>query len=286
MNASGSRSRWLGPSPRLPARRIASLVPSLTEAVFVLGGGNLLVARTDWCVSPAEGVAGIEIVGGTKNPDVARLLEIGPDVVLANREENTRRRVEALAEHLPVCLTDPRGPDDVPALWEELGAVTGATDAGTAHAGEVRSELAAARAAAGDGSPLHFVYWVWKDPWMAAGHDTYISRLLEAAGLVNALPSAATRFPRVDPHAVEGRVAHLLSSEPYGFVLPRDAEALGPVVSREGSGCHLTGGSVVLTVDGQLYGWYPGRTAGALRAAVSLRLELTEQREGPCESTR
>ena len=71
--------------------RIVSLVPSLTEALFALGLGPRLVGVTDWCVHPAAAVAHLPKVGGTKNPSLARVLELGPDLVIANREENRER---------------------------------------------------------------------------------------------------------------------------------------------------------------------------------------------------
>ena len=69
-----SRSVWMGPEAKLPARRIISLVPSLTEAVFQIGAGGRLAARTEFCVRPAEGAPSVEAVGGTKNPRVERIL--------------------------------------------------------------------------------------------------------------------------------------------------------------------------------------------------------------------
>ncbi len=282
MSGAAGRSRWLGRRPRLPAVRLASLVPSLTEAVFELGRGGSLVARTEWCVSPAGEVDAVEAVGGTKNPDVARLLELAPDVVLANREENTRRRILALAEQVPVWLTDPHGPGDVPELWTELGVITGEPERGSARAEEARTALAAvvAEAEAQEGPAPRFVYWVWRDPWMAAGHDTYISRLLEAAGLANALPPAAHRFPHVSPGAIVTPAVHLFASEPFAFELPRDLEALGTAEAVGEAVYSLPGGSLALLVDGQLFSWYPGRTAAALSAAAKLARELGRRLPG------
>ncbi|HEX8432720.1 MAG TPA: helical backbone metal receptor, partial [Longimicrobium sp.] len=76
--------------------RIVSLCPSLTELVFDLGRGADLVGRTKFCVHPADGVEGVERVGGTKNPKIERIIEIAPDLVLLNEEENRREDAEAL----------------------------------------------------------------------------------------------------------------------------------------------------------------------------------------------
>src|SRR5215510_12390416 len=92
-----------------PPQRVVSLVPSVTESLFDLTLGNRLIAITDYCIYPAEGVARLPRIGGTKNPDIARIIEMRPDLVIANQEENRREDVEALqAAHIPVWVTFPK----------------------------------------------------------------------------------------------------------------------------------------------------------------------------------
>jgi iron complex transport system substrate-binding protein len=268
-----TKSRWLGPPFRGPARRLVSLVPSLTHAVFELGAGSLVVGRTQFCVRPAEGVGRVEVVGGTKNPDVDRVIALGPDLVLANREENTRRRIERIATRVPVLLTDPGSPGDVPALWRELGGVCSCDAEAERRAREVEEELE--RDAGLRTSPApRFVYWIWRDPWMAAGHDTYVSRLLTAAGWANALPSRCRRYPRVDPAETVGwaDTTLLFASEPYTFRMPRDLDAFPGRAVEDGPGrWRLGAGTVALEVDGQVLSWYPSLTLEGLRTGAGLR---------------
>jgi len=272
MHEPESTSTWLGPPFRAPARRLVSLVPSLTHAVFELGAGSLLVGRTRYCVRPAEGVAAVEAVGGTKDPDVGRVLTLAPDLVLANREENTRRRVERIAERAPVLLTDPRSPRDVPALWRELGAVCERLEAGERLTAGVEAELARAFGAEARRAP-RFVYWVWRDPWMAAGRDTYISQLLETVGFGNVAPEDRGRYPKVGPAEISALKAEVLlfPSEPYEFELPRDLEPFRGPVALAGGRWRLAGGITAVGVDGQLFSWYPSLTAEGLRTARRLR---------------
>lgn len=265
------RSAWLGRDPRLPAVRVVSLVPSLTDGVFRLGAGSRLVGRTGFCVRPRGDVERVEVVGGTKNPDVARILELRPDVVLANREENTRRRVERIAEAVPVLLTDPRGPRDVPALWRELGSVVGMEDVADELANAVEERLARRP----DDRPRPtFVYWIWKDPWMAAGHGTYICEVLEAVGWRNALSPDATRYPKVTPDDALALApdALLFASEPFAFRLPRDLEPFGAGWREDVSSAWRRGGTpVALAVDGERLSWYPSLTLEGLGYAAELR---------------
>ena len=265
-----SRSTWLGPSFRPPARRIVSLVPSLTLALFDLGVGHVLVGRTAFCVEPRAAVDSVPAVGGTKNVHVERVLGLRPDVVLANREENTRERVEAIARAVPVWLSDPRGPADVPTLWREMGAIAGRAAEAERKGREVEESLPDIR---GPGAGPTFVYWVWRDPWMAAGRDTYLSRVLEAAGWRNALPEPAGRYPRLAPQEALalGPTAMLFASEPYAFTLPDDLDAFGPDPPRAAGGWRLRRGPLALAVDGKVFGWYPSYTVEALHRAGELR---------------
>jgi iron complex transport system substrate-binding protein len=266
---------WMGPAFEAPARRVVSLVPSLTHALFELGAGSAVVGRTEFCVRPQAAVASVEAVGGTKNPDVDQVLVLAPELVVASREENTRHRVERIAERVPVLLTDPHSPSDVPPLWRVLGEATGRGEAGERLAREVEAELRHAAESPPAAAPS-FVYWIWRDPWMAAGHGTYISALLEGAGWRNALPADRSRYPKVEPSEVDalGVQVMLFSSEPYAFSLPRDLDAFaGPAVD-EGGLWRLPGGVLAVPVDGQLLSWYPSLTAAGLRLAGELRRRL------------
>ena len=84
-----------------PPRRIVSLVPSITETIVHLGLADRLVGRTRYCVEPAGLVAAIEAVGGTKNPDCERIIQLAPDLVVVNKEENRREDFEALRRASP-----------------------------------------------------------------------------------------------------------------------------------------------------------------------------------------
>jgi iron complex transport system substrate-binding protein len=265
-----TRSRWLGPPFRGPAERLVSLVPSLTHAVFDLGAGKIVAGRTDFCVKPAKEAERVPAVGGTKNPDVEKIFALEPDAVLANREENTRPRIERLAERV---LTDPGSPLDIPVLWRELGTVCGRAPEAERRARELEAEIGRIEAGTPRSSSPRFVYWIWRDPWMAAGPDTYVSRLLTMAGWVNTVPPGSARYPRVDPaDAARANTTLLFATEPYPFELPRDLDAFpGASVEESGGRWRLEPGTTALTVDGQVMSWYPSLTLEGLRGATHLR---------------
>jgi ABC-type Fe3+-hydroxamate transport system substrate-binding protein len=176
---------------------------------------------------------------------------------------------------VPVLLTAPSGPGDVPSLWRELGLAVGRGGAGDVLAREVELELTRCRAVAQETRPS-FVYWIWSGPWMAAGRDTYISELLQTAGWSNAIPGEMTRYPKLEPAealALEPD-ALLFSSEPYDFDLPRDLDAFSEAPSEQDGRWIIDGSTVATAVDGQRLSWYPSLTAAGLRLARDLRGRL------------
>lgn len=256
----------LGPRLKELPQRVVSLVPSLTEAVFQLGCGGKLVARTDFCTSPPEARA-LPSVGGTKSFEPAAVLALKPDLVLAAKEENPKRRVEELADHVPVLVVDPKGPQDVPDLWRLLGSTLGAEEKAEERAREVEALLGTTA-----GPPIPFVYFVWKDPFMAAGPDTYVSRLLASCGFANVVSAQLRRYPRVGASvALAGEVrVHFYPDEPYAFSLPADLEDWGARVEERPGYFLLAGRILCFGVGGAEMTWYPSRTAAGLRLGREL----------------
>jgi len=223
----------LGLEVRLPARvgRVVSLVPSLTEAVAVTAPG-LLVGATDWCSEPA----GLEVtrVRGTKNPDVAAVLELAPDLVLANAEENREGDLAALRDAgLAVWTTFPRS---VPGSIASLGRMLGAC--GLDEPEWLRA-AAAAWAPPHTGPRRRAVVPVWRRPWMAVGSGTFTGDVLARLGVDNVLADSPERYPRFTP-PVAGVDLVVLPDEPYLFTPDDGPEAFPGVRAACVSGRHLT----------------------------------------------
>ncbi len=247
-------------------RRIVSLVPSLTEALFALGLGERVVGVTNWCIHPAEAVARVSKVGGTKDTDVPAVVALAPDLVIANQEENTRRTVAALrAAGLRVWLTYPRSVREGAALLRELADLGATPEARARVVAAVEAALAAAARAA-PARPARVFCPVWRDPWMSVGADTYAHDLLAVCGGENVFGRRPERrYPRVSLAEVEAAAPEvvLLPDEPYRFGVA-DAEELAALdlpAARAGR-IHL--------VDGTLLFWYGPRIASALAVVRSL----------------
>jgi len=227
--------------------RIVSLVPSVTETL--LAWGVTPVAVTRFCEHPE-----LSTVGGTKDPDVAAIVDLAPDLVVMNEEENRREDADALqGEGLAVHVVRVRAVADVPASLEQLAAAVGVDAPARDPVGN--EALVALRA---------FVP-IWRRPWMTLNADTYGSSLLRLIGIENVFGAAADRYPEttLGEAAALGPDVVLAPSEPYPFGDRHVAE--------------LTQVAPVELVDGKDLFWWGVRTAGA-RERLAQRLAIGSSR--------
>ncbi|WP_407554031.1 helical backbone metal receptor [Streptomyces sp. Pv4-95] len=223
-------------SSRGAVRRVVSLVPSLTEAVAVCAP-ELLVGATDWCTHPA----GLDVthIGGTKNPDTARIIALAPDLVIANEEENRPQDIAALrSAGVAVQVTEIR------TLDEALRELTRVLVDGC---GLPRPDWLDAAEAAWRDLPLRrpesgAVVPIWRRPWMVLGRDTFAGDLLARLGVRNLYGRHAERYPRVPVEELNSRGADLvvLPDEPYLFTADDGPEAFPGLPAALVSGRHLT----------------------------------------------
>ncbi|MFY1676164.1 MULTISPECIES: helical backbone metal receptor [unclassified Streptomyces] len=216
--------------------RVVSLVPSLTESV-ALTVPDALVGVTDWCTHPA-GLDAVR-VGGTKNPDVARILALGPDVVIANEEENREADLAALrAAGIEVLVTEVR---TVSAAFDGLASVLEACGARTRPRWLDEAEAAWSTRPVPD-RRLTAAVAIWRRPWMFLGRDTFAGDVLARLGVDHLWTGHAERYPRIPVEEVraERPDAVVLPDEPYRFTADDGPEAFPGLTSVLVSGRHLT----------------------------------------------
>lgn len=196
-----------------PPHRVVSLVPSVTETLFELGVGDRVVGITDYCTYPEESVASLPRVGGTKNPDIERIVAMKPDLVILNHEENRREDAEALqAAGIPIWVTFPRTVReafnlmwsimdvfDEPAMVERVRSLEWTCD----WLERMEHE-----------PPCRVFAPVWYEPLMTFNADTFSHDLLRICGGVNVFADRERQFPLK---------ADLGEGEPYAADDPRVA---------------------------------------------------------------
>jgi ABC-type Fe3+-hydroxamate transport system substrate-binding protein len=224
--------------------RVVSLVPSSTETLLALGAEVL--ACTRFCEQPH-----LRHVGGTKNPDLDAIVDLQPDIVVMDREENRIEDHDALVEAgVPVFVSDVRSVDDAIALVGDLTALVEAPDDTyercTASVRRWTSGAAARRTA--------FVP-IWRRPWMSIASGTYGASLLALLGIDLVTADLADPYPTVqlEDMAVLRPDLVLVPSEPYEFTDDHAAELATAFP-----------GAAIVRVDGQDLFWWGARTPAAL----------------------
>lgn len=230
-------------------RRVVSVVPSLTEAVAATAP-DVLVGATEWCTHPAD--LAVPRVRGTKNPDVAAIVALEPDLVVANQEENRRVDLDALrAAAVPVYVTDIRTLDGAFASLAGMLAACGLDR--PAWLDEARR--------AWDAVPLpgvrrRAVVPIWRRPWMAVGRDTFTGAVLARLGVDNVLCDDPKRYPRFEPEALPEHDLVVLPDEPYNFTAEDGPEAFP--------------GTRSVLLSGRLLTWYGPSLTEAARVLPGL----------------
>jgi ABC-type Fe3+-hydroxamate transport system substrate-binding protein len=219
-----------------PARRVVSLVPSITEALASVRR-EAVVGATDWCTHPADLDATLESrVRGTKNPDLATIRALQPDLVIANREENRELDVRRLVEsgvkvHVTRIETVPEAIETFEELFDDV-------------LGWPRPEwLAEARELWCGDLPkvtMTVAIPIWRDPWMVVGGSTFTGDLARRLGWDNAFKDHPDRYPKVQPEELAGVDLVLLPDEPYVFTATDGPEAFPHTETRLVSGRLLT----------------------------------------------
>ncbi len=241
-----------------PAKKIISLVPSISELLEFLGLHDEVVGITKFCVHPPEWQREKRRIGGTKNIHVEEIISLKPDLVIASREENVKEQVDAVALHSPVFLTDVITISDAFEMIENVGRLTGTHDRAKELVRQIKESFQLIQPSPGRASDstssiqtfsIPAIYLIWKDPYMSVGGDTFISHMMEAAGLPNVL-ARRNRYPEISVEEMKVSSAEviMLSSEPYPFKDSHVTELSALLPDKK-----------IILVDGEMFSWYGSR---------------------------
>lgn len=235
----------LGREVHIPAspQRIISLVPSQTELLFYLGLGERVIGITKFCVHPKKWFRSKTRIGGTKQLNFELIRELKPDLIIANKEENNKEDIEQLATDFPVWISDVNHFNDALEMIQLIAQTT------NTNASEMLSVIATEFQQLTPISPTKkTLYLIWKDPYMAAGSETFIHDIMQRYGLENVLPNS--RYPQLTEEAIIELNPELilLSSEPYPFTKSHIPELQQLIPQAE-----------IKLVDGEMFSWYGSR---------------------------
>lgn len=234
-----------------PPKRIISLCPGITDTLFALDLEDEIVGKTRFCIHPKGKVEHVQAVAGTKDIKLEAIRDAQPDLIIVEKEENTKEIVEELEKFFPVFVAEVQTVDDAYEMIDEMGSLTDRGEAATRLIVSIHRQFAALP----KGTGKRVGYVIWRKPYMVAGKDTYINSLLEKMGFINPFTEADGRYPAVT--ADDFKKAELdyvlLASEPFPFKEKHLIEFLDIMPNTE-----------PLLVDGEMF-WYGPRMLEAAR---------------------
>ncbi|PIY09663.1 MAG: cobalamin-binding protein [Flexibacter sp. CG_4_10_14_3_um_filter_32_15] len=228
-------------------KRIISLVPSQTELLFDLGVGDNVVGITKYCIHPKEKIKKITKVGGTKNFDIDKIIELNPDLIIANKEENYKEGIEELEQKFPVWISDIIDLNSSFEMIDEIGKLVGKQKEAENLVYKLNQDFNELAKKGALSERYKVLYFIWKNPFMIAGKNTFINDILERTSLEN---KSKNRYPILDEEKIKewNPQIILLSSEPYPFK-EKDIQDFAQLVPN----------AYIRVVDGELFSWYGSR---------------------------
>ena len=248
-----------------PPRRIVSLVPSQTELLDSLDLEQEVVGITKFCVEPESWFRSKTRVGGTKQVHFDRIADLQPDLILANKEENDRADIQQLEQQYPVWVSDIRTLKDALLMIRRVGEICHRSDRAVSLIQDIRQAFGVWQEKCPQQS-VTAAYFIWANPLMVAGGNTFINHLMERAGFRNVFSDLA-RYPVIEEQDLRERRPQvlLLSSEPFPFK-EKHLQAWREILPD----------SQAVLVDGMAFSWYGSRLLTAPDYFAQLYQILTD----------
>lgn len=248
-------------------KRIVSLVPSQTELLYDLGLEDSIVGITKFCIHPSHAKKTKRIVGGTKTIHPDKIKALNPDIILCNKEENTKEIVEICVQIAPTHVSDIFTLNDSKHLIRTYGTIFSKTLEASNINQKITTEQKAFEGFIKEKPVFKVAYFIWRNPWMVAAKNTFIHHLLTINRFQN-IYEDLERYPEVSLTSLgKGERADfvLLSSEPYPFKKEHMLEIK-----------EHTEKTNVAFVDGEMFSWYGSRLEKAFDYFKELRISLEQ----------
>lgn len=230
-------------------KRIVSLVPSQTELLAYLGLKDRIVGITKFCVHPKALRKQITVVGGTKKVNYGKIVKLKPDLIICNKEENSEAIVAQLEGIAPIWISDIRTMDDALDMIRSVGSLTDSEVAADALCINIIQGMNRLKEFVRNRPTRKVIYLIWKDPYMAAGKNTFIDTMLTLNNYINVV--GEKRYPEVTSEDLSMADLIMISTEPY------------PFKQQHASNLKSALGIDTMLVDGTYFSWYGCRLAEA-----------------------
>ena len=230
-----------------PPKRIVTLVPSQTELLHYLGLEDEVVGITKFCVYPDVWFRNKKRIGGTKQLKLDEILALKPDLVIGNKEENTKEDIDFLANHIPVWMSDINSFDESIEMIKKIGELTGKQKVAAELVNSVNYKF---DQLGNIGKGRSVLYFIWDEPSFVVGKSTFIDSILTKIGFINTCYK--TRYPDLADLEELKPDFVFLSSEPFPFKEEHISkyQEMFPT-------------SIIKIVDGEFFSWYGSRMEGA-----------------------
>ncbi len=231
-----------------PPKRIISLVPSQTELLYHLGLSDQVIAQTLFCIHPDWAHQIKTRIGGTKKLNIEKIRELKPDLIIGNKEENEQSQIEELAKEFPVWMSDIKNLEEAMDMIGKIGELVDRKSESEVLQSNIKTQFNLLINK--EDSPKRAAYFIWREPWMAAGKDTFITDMMKRCGLINVFEVEDSRYPEITHLQLQASHVELilLSSEPYPFKEKHIEEIQ-----------HYCPHAKILLVDGEMFSWYGSR---------------------------
>ena len=225
-------------------KRIISLVPSQTEFLYDIGLTDEIVGITKFCIHPNEWFQTKTRVGGTKTINFDKIKALNPDLIIANKEENTQSEIEALQNHFTVYVSDIYNLTDSFQMMSDIGKMTNKEKESEKIIQSIKSNFT--------NLPQinkKVLYLIWRNPYMFAGQNTFVNHILNQCGFQNSIQDKTSRYAEISVQQIQTMDLDyiFLSSEPYPFKQKHIDELKSYTKAK------------IILVDGEMFSWYGSR---------------------------
>lgn len=224
--------------------RIVSVVPSQTELLYDLGLRDEVVGITKFCIHPEEWFHVKTRIGGTKKLDIEKIKSLNPDLIIANKEENTMEQIEELIKYFPVWISDVKTLAEALNMIESIGKIVFRESEAKKIVDKIKERFSHLPI---QSSHKKVLYLIWKEPYMTVNSDTFINDMINRCGWVNVFGNHPNRYPEITIEDIINANPEIIlfSSEPYPFK-EKHIDELKQLLPH----------SIIKLVDGELFSWY------------------------------